>query len=471
MTTAGTLRQPAAEPAPAPAPAARTPVTGVTTMAVAVVFALVALVLVWRIVVVNLSAMFGLEAETNPAAAASAVAWDGQNGDALLREAAAIADRDPVRAQELARRALAANPASARAYLVLARLAADAKDEKTYAQMLVRAAELEPQNGPTRLALAELAVRQQNVGVALHNLDAAIRARPQSAPDLYAQILQLLNTPDGEAQLRKVFARGVPAWWPGFFAYAAAQADSVVTPLRLLDLRRAVDPTPTAQERQPVVARLVKEGHWQTAFLVWINGLTLEQRRAAGNVYNGSFESPFTNTTFDWRWPQRNGVEVEALPTFGTTGVRALRLAFQGQVTQPQLVAQTLLLDPGYAYELRGRYRLESVRTQFGIQWEVSCGAGGSQQVLGSGERLVGTSDWREFAVKFNVPAGCYPQQLALALRGDAKLDLQATGLAYFDDLQVVRGAELVAGKNDGSNTLARSATGADEARRKDGRK
>lgn len=452
-------------------PAARVRAIPLSTMIVAGIFALAGVVLVWRIVVVNVSALFGQEAELHPAAAATAVTWDGNNGDALLREAADIADREPARAGALARRALAANPASARAYLVLARLAEEAGDTRQYAQMLARSAELEPQNAPTRLALAELAVRQQDIAAALVNIDAAIRARPAAGPDLYPQILALLEAPGGEAELRKLFARGIPAWWSGFFAYSASQASSVVTVLRLLDLRRSVDPSPSVTERQPVVARLAKEGQWQTAFLVWMNGLTLEQRRTAGNVFNGSFEMPVTATTFDWRWPQRNGVEIEALPTFGTTGARALRLAFQGQIAAPTLVSQTLLLDPGYTYELRGRYRLESVRTQFGLQWEIACGATGSTTALGSGERLVGTSDWRDFTVKFAVPAQCYPQQLSLILRGDAKLDFQATGLAYFDDLQVVRGADLPAGKLAESNQVSsRQAAGSEEGRRKESR-
>lgn len=419
----------------------------------------------WRIVIVNLSAHFAQEAETTPAAAATAMAWNAHNADALLREADAIADRDPQRAQALARRALDANPASARAFLVLARLAARAGDTTRYAQMLSRSAELEPQNAPTRLALAELAVQQNDAAAALANLDAAIRARPSLAGEMYPQLLALARTPDGEAELARLLAQRVPMWWNGFFAHASAQADSVLVPLRLLELRRAVDPTPGVLDRQPLIARLASEREWQAAFFLWMNGLTPDQRRAAGNVYNGSFEVPFTATSFDWRHPARNGVEVEALPTFGTTGARALRLAFQGQVAAPRLVAQTLLLDPGYTYELRGRYRLESVRTQFGLQWELACGAQAAVPALATGERLVGTTDWREFTVRFAVPTQCYPQQLALVLRGDAKLDLQATGLAWFDDVHVLRGAAIAAGKSASmTDSLAPAAAGGGEA-------
>ena len=111
---------------------------------------------------------------------------------------------------------------------------------------------------------------------------------------------------------------------------------------------------------------------------------------------------------------------------------------------------------------LRGRYRLESVRTQFGVQWEDGCGGAAP---LATGERLVGTSDWREFTVRFAVSANCYPPQLALVLRGDAKLDLQATGLAWFDDVHVLRGAAAAPGKSATINDiLAPAAAGGGEA-------
>ena len=399
---------------------------------------LISLVLVWRVVVVNVSAMFALDAETAPEAAVRGVAWDARNSDALLREADTFVDQEPARARQLAKRALAANPANARAFLVLARLAT--ADRAAYADLLARSADLDPQNVPTRLALTDLAIRQGDVRTALINLDAALRARPVLLSDVQPQLLALLDTQAGEVELRRFFQHAVPPWWQGLMGYASAQAPTAQLPLRLLDIRRDFSPAPGLAERQPVVARLARDAEWQSAFMVWMNGLTPEQRRATGNVYNGGFEMPFTDTTFDWRRTPRNGVEVEALPTFGTTGARALRLAFQGQIKSPELIGQTLLLAPGFSYELRARYRLESVRTQFGLEWEVSCGESRTPTVIASGDRHLGTTDWRDFTVKFAVPARCYPQHLALVLRGDAKLDLQAAGLAWFDDLQVVRG-------------------------------
>jgi hypothetical protein len=63
----------------------------------------------------------------------------------------------------------------------------------------------------------------------------------------------------------------------------------------------------------------------------------------------------------------------------------------------------------------------------------------------------VGSSDWKEFSTTFSVPTDCYPQQLALVLGGNAKLDLQATGLAWYDQLQIARGSAMA------ENTVADS--------------
>ncbi len=415
------------------------------------VAALLALTLVWRIVAVNLSAQFtesaieqGVDAQP---AANSAIAWDRDNAVALARDAALKMDTDPKAAEALARRALRGNPATAPAWLVLAGLAQQSGDNAASIAYLKRAAELEPQNPTTRLALANLALEDRDIAAALENIDAAIRARPELGTELMPRMLAIVAQPGGDAALKKLFARRIPDWWPAFFTYAAANAPTPLLPLQLLDARRAFAPPVTLKERSPIVERLAKSGEWNAAFVVWLNGLDATQRRAAGNVFNGSFEAPFTNTTFDWQWPRANGADVAALSTFGTGGGRALRIAFQGQVRDPRLVTQTLLLEPGYHYDLRGRYRLESVRTQFGLQWNLTCGAPGStdKEPLVSTDRLVGSSDWKDFSSTFSVPDGCYPQQLALTLVGDAKLDLQASGLAWYDEIQVVRGSSVIA--------------------------
>ncbi|MBS0319491.1 MAG: carbohydrate binding domain-containing protein [Proteobacteria bacterium] len=416
-----------------------------------VVGALLAVTLVWRIVAVNLSAQFteiaideGVDAQP---AATSAIAWDRDNAVALARDAALKMDTDPAGAEALAQRALRANPATAPAWLVLAGLAQKRGDNSASITYLKRAAEIEPQNPTTRLALANLALEQRDLGAALEDIDAAIRARPELGESLFPKMLAILAQPGGDAALRKLFARRIPDWWSTFFTYASTNAPTPLLPLQLLDARRAFAPPVSLKERSPIVDRLAKSGEWNAAFVVWLNGLSAEQRRAAGNVYNGAFEEPFTNTTFDWQWPRGNGADIAALSTFGTGGGRALRVAFQGQVRDPRLVTQTLLLEPGYHYDLRGRYRLESVRTQFGVEWQVTCGAAsaGDRSPLVAGDRLVGSSDWKDFSTTFTVPADCYPQQLTLMLIGDAKLDLQASGLAWYDEIQVVRGSSVIA--------------------------
>lgn len=408
----------------------------------------IALVLLWRIVAVNLSAQFVQNAIDDPDSAApsvaSAVSWDAHNADALVREAAGKMESDPPAATALAQRALRANPATGPAYLVLAGIAAKAGDTGASIAYYKRAAELEPQNPTTRLELADLALSDRDIYAALDNIDAALRSRPDLSATLFPKMVAIVAQPGGDAAVRKLLARKIPDWWPAFFSYASTNAPSPLLALQLLDARRAYVPNPPLNERAPLIDRLAKAGEWNAALMVWLNGLTPEQRSAAGNVFNGSFEAPFSNTTFDWQWPQGNGADVAALSTFGTGGGKALRVAFQGQVSSPQLVRQTLLLQPGFQYDLRGRSRLESLRTAFGVEWQVSCGVSGGEPIATT-DRLVGTSDWKEFNTTFSVPADCYPQQLALVLRGDAKLDLQATGLAWYDEIQLVRGSEVSA--------------------------
>ncbi len=226
----------------------------------------IAVVLLWRIVAVNLSAQFVENAVDDPdsaaAAVTSAVSWDAHNADALARDAAGKMDTDPQAAAVLAKRALRANPALAPAYLVLAGIAAKAGDQRASIVYYKRAAELEPQNPSTRLELANLALADQDIYAALDNIDAALRSRPDLSANLFPKMLAIVAQPGGDAAVRKLLARRIPDWWPAFFSYASTAAPSPLLALQLLDARRAYVPNPSLAERTPLIERLAKAGEW-----------------------------------------------------------------------------------------------------------------------------------------------------------------------------------------------------------------
>ena len=79
----------------------------------------------------------------------------------------------------------------------------------------------------------------------------------------------------------------------------------------------------TPDERRCLIERLQRDGQWPDAYLVWLNGLPLEQRQRVGYVFNGGFELPLSNAGFDWRIPAQDGAVVSAEPGDGVTGKRA----------------------------------------------------------------------------------------------------------------------------------------------------
>ena len=106
-----------------------------------------------------------------------------------------------------------------------------------------------------------------------------------------------------------------PSWWPGFFRLCLHERRNV--PARCTAVyrgarscRRGDAPTSGAAS----IERLQRDGQWTDAYLVWLNGLPLEQRQRVGYVFNGGFELPLSNSGFDWRVPAQDAAVVTAEP-------------------------------------------------------------------------------------------------------------------------------------------------------------
>jgi hypothetical protein len=101
-------------------------------------------------------------------------------------------------------------------------------------------------------------------------------------------------------------------------------------------------------------------------------------------------------------------------------------------------VSQLLALAPG-EYRLQGRVRVDSLRNERGLQWQVVC-AHGDRQVLAATERVRGTELWQPFSVVVSVPEHeCRAQWLQLILAARIPAEQHISGQVWYDDLRIVR--------------------------------
>lgn len=171
------------------------------------------------------------------------------------------------------------------------------------------------------------------------------------------------------------------------------------------------------------------------AWFVWLNSLPKERLGKLGYLYNGGFEWPLSGTGFDWIVDNHPAVSLSAASTYGTTDERALRVSFRGLRLKFQHLHQYLMLSPGN-YSLKGRARPDKLQAEQGMQWALYCV--GKTKPIAVTERFKGSEPWFHFRTAFTIPAsGCQVQMLRLELAGTIRLDFDASGTIWFDNLVI----------------------------------
>lgn len=399
----------------------------------AVVVALIlAALLAWEATRLNLANHFA--AGRSPEADRQALSWYAAEPDALLsevlRRGAQGTTDDPMLL--LAGRA---NPAEGRLFAILG-LRAEAAQAPEYAEQAMQTAtRLAPQRTDVRLAAYRFWLRRGNLVKALDDVNVVLTRERGLAAELFPELLRLLAHPQADAAFTALLDTRV-TWWPEFFAFAARRGVSVEVLRTLYAMQRSGANEVSEAQLKVYIDRLIEDGRWLDAYPLWMSSVPPDQLSFSGELHNGGFEEPTRSFGFEWISQPAQGVMVGFDPTYGTGGTKALHVVFQGGKTRWRHFYQTLMLAPG-DYTLRGRVRIDSLRTAEGVQWTLTCRKGAA--VLGSSERFKGSDQWRHFQTGFSVPPDCPLQELRLGLVGKAALDFEAEGQIWFDDLLLQR--------------------------------
>lgn len=395
-------------------------------------FAILAGVLAWRVVVVNLGD-YHMRAGAEDAEAA--LRWNPGQPAALLAQGLELARDDPERAIDRLEQAVRANPADGRAPALLGRLW-ETRGELARADRAFEAAALaSPRRTDVQAEVAAYWMRRGDLARALRHWDVVLAVRGDLHKPLFPELLSLAHDPQSHAAFAALLRQPV-AWWPAFLSHAAAHSPRLDTLRALFHLPgHSANAAPETALRA-YLARLQREGLWTEAYFAWLNSLPAERLASIDNLYNGSFEYPLTRMGFDWMNDRAGHILVEIAPTYGSAGERALHIVFRGpRVPFRHLYQHTLL--PAGDYLLRGRVRPEGLEAVHGLEWTVSCA--GQNTPLAASERFLGSDRWRHFDFRFSIPENCPVQQVRLQLAGKVALDYEARGGIWFDDLGIER--------------------------------
>jgi hypothetical protein len=381
----------------------------------------------WRVVVTGMAHLY---ANDDPE---RALAWDPHQPAALLARAEhQLADHQPKAAAQTARALLRREPLQAQAFRILG-AAADAEHDTAHARIFYTlAVRYAPRDPRGRSWIINDQLRAHRYSEAMSNIDIMLRTSPGQGAQAFPIMADLAVSPEFARALAHTLS-GAPLWREGMLDVLLARGTDVAVNQvhAALQTRGGLSP----QEAGRWVDRLLAEGHWGEAYSYWVSGLALAPGASLPLIYNGGFETEPTGTGFDWRIPRTPGVVIERVADSGATGSFAMHLTFLGSRVPRINFEQRLFLAPGN-YRLDFRARAQSLHSDVGLQWMISCD-GKNQPVL-TGTPIEGSFDWKKFEMEFTVPAvACGAQRLYFHNPGSAAAGTAVSGDLWLDDMVI----------------------------------
>ncbi|VFM95896.1 MAG: hypothetical protein BECKG1743D_GA0114223_101503 [Candidatus Kentron sp. G] len=368
--------------------------------------------------------------------AQQALRWNRSQPDALLTLARSQIEEDPENARNLLTEAIGTRPVHAKSIVMLSGL--DNTEPALADRLIDTAVSFTPSYADILIDAAKHWAKRGDDARVVALWSDALTANPRTREQLFPVLSSVAEDPATRHLLRGITEAG-PAWWEDFFEMLAKTALSTESVRRVFAGReKSLTYPPTPRERRAFVERLLEKELVTEAYLVWMEGLSDEEKEHLGLLYNGSFEIEPGNTGFDWVIHSPKSTQAGTVViSFGVNGKRALRVLFQGFDEHYHHIGQRLFLEPG-KYRMKGRMRIDNLKTQGGFRWVIRCKLGNAWQELGSSYRIIGMSEWHDFNIDLTVPPVCTQHEIRL-MSADYQHADKVTGSLWFDDFRLRR--------------------------------
>jgi len=340
--------------------------------------------------------------------------------------------------RDVARKILATEPLAARALVFLGVLAATDQQGQEADRLMEVAATRTLREGGALLWTARRYLEDNRVPEALPLLDAYLRKR--NPAELAWPFLASLAQNKETSPLLTALLSENPPWRGRFFASLDGRVRDVGTCISyLLALKRSPAP-PTSDEINQCVALLMKNGHIDHAYLLWLEFSPDYRLAHVGLINNGGFEIRPSGQAFDWFLPKQSGARVEITATGDPKQGRALHLHFDGGRITFQPITQRLILKPGeHQFSVRHRGQIRGPR---GVMWRMRCDQG-ARAALGQSPIIRGGGNrWTAVEMAVSIPpSDCRTQTLSLELVARSASETMVTGTIAFDDANMTKRA------------------------------
>jgi len=192
---------------------------------------------------------------------------------------------------------------------------------------------------------------------------------------------------------------------------------------------------------QNIARRLYRTGLARDALTV-AREVGLAKDVVGESVNNGGFETFIgtdTENLFGWNISRSDG-KFEAMPDsqVKSEGSRSLKISFRNYV-KPELynITQVVTVEPGRRYRLTFKLRTDNLRS--GGPPLLDIAAYNSYQHIAATQPFpLGSSDWQEMAVDFQVPSGVENVELR-TVRVPCSDECPIAGIIWYDDFRLTR--------------------------------
>ncbi|MFO0991287.1 MAG: hypothetical protein U1E67_05090 [Hyphomicrobiales bacterium] len=288
---------------------------------------------------------------------------------------------------------------------------------------------------PAQAEVLDILLKRKDFAAALYRLDALMRAQPARLPDLIKIAALFAESDESRPALVAEILKD-PPWRQALMNAIIAGANGPAVTYSVIAQMRKSGAQATRSELRELIAKLIANKDFETAYFVWLDSLSQAELRKAGNLFDGGFELDPQNLLFGWNFDKLRNTDIRIVPRSTSSADRMLRIEFINTRERFQHVSQMLRLPPG-RYELTGDMKAERLVTDVGLVWRLYC-LGTEQRPIAATGKLFAASTWAQFDATFEIPSeDCTAQTLRLEVDSRAALDQLISGQVYFDNLQI----------------------------------
>ncbi|MBX3479444.1 MAG: hypothetical protein KF842_03525 [Caulobacter sp.] len=331
-----------------------------------------------------------------------------------------------------ARRALRLDPTQSSAFRSLAFVAGEDGDMAGQRRLMTIAGDRMKRDIPANLWLISDRLKAGRLAEAVQRADGLMRAWPVSMRTRVGDQLVAVAAAQGGAPIVANLLDSEPPWRLSFLSGMAKGDLNPGAAMALYTAMSSGRHPPSEQETSFLVGRLVRDGLFQEAFLIWAQLLPPEGISNLADPYDGGFEGLPGAPPFNWRLFERPGTVAEIAPAPRGEG-HVLYLRFTDAARPGVLARELLALTPGKQV-LTGRWLSDGLSAGRPLSWTVRCAERGGP-LVGQSPPLSVATDWTTFSFPIEVPPDCKAQWLSVQVTGRGRMN----GEAWFDDLKITR--------------------------------